>query len=79
MADIADRELLLDRLVALNGGGDGMRDMFAHFSVDDLQDALVSAERAIRDIELYGRLGAEWRHAKDEIIYRADPKQDDPA
>ena len=79
MENAVERQQLLSRLVALNGGRETSRALYEHFSLEGLRRAVDSAEVAARDTARYGRLGAIWRSAEDKIIRPADLVDDTPA
>lgn len=68
MVDVADRQSLLDRLVALNGGKASIRRAYASFSEADLAIAVADAEAVERDVARHGRLGAVWQDSGGEIV-----------
>lgn len=72
MADVVDRQSLLDRLVALEDGASYVREFYGSFSDADLMAAVESAEVAARDVARYGRLGAVWQDAGGEIVISGD-------
>ena len=74
MENAVERQQLLSRLVALNGGRETSRALYEHFSLEGLRRAVDSAEVAARDTARYGRLGAI-----DKIIRPADLVDDTPA
>lgn len=71
--DVAvERQQLLDLLVKLDGGDEGVRAVYASFTLEGLRRAAASAEIASRDISRLGRLGANWQDGGPDIITTSD-------
>jgi hypothetical protein len=67
-----DRASLLDRLVAVSDGDEGLRALFAESSIQQIEKAIAAYESAKAAIARYGRLGAEWRDSAGVIVGHED-------
>ena len=71
MAEDADRQSLLDRIVSAFGGDEGQRAFYSGFSIDELRTVAASVEKTAADIRRRGRLATVWADDGTQIDQEA--------